>query len=149
VQGFKTGSHRSIDIAGKVMISAVLDGEARLRHRSSEWYLVPIPGHASGPAGRPLDLLCRYLAGTVPWLVYEPAQLIRTRTIRQSSTSTDRPTENEHLHSLELPSARMAQSVIIVDDVFTYGHVSNAVSLLLRDHGAVDVVVACLAQTRL
>jgi predicted amidophosphoribosyltransferase len=38
---------------------------------------------------------------------------------------------------------------ILIDDVFTYGRVSEAARRLVTDAGAADVLVACLARTRL
>jgi hypothetical protein len=82
-------------------------------------------------------------------MVYQPGHLIRTRPIRQSSASVDRPTQQEHLGSLALRRGRIQRSVIIVDDVFSFGMVSGATRLLAHDSGATDVVVACLAVTHL
>jgi predicted amidophosphoribosyltransferase len=149
VRRFKAGDRGSVQLAGDVMISALLAGERRLLRHANRWHLVPAPGHRAGSAGRPLDLLSRRLADTVPWMVYQPAQLIRTRPIRQSSASVDRPTQEEHLGSLALRGGRIQRSVIIVDDVFSFGMVSRAARLLAHDSGATDVVVACLAVTRL
>jgi predicted amidophosphoribosyltransferase len=42
----------------------------------------------------------------------------------------------------------MERSLIIVDDVFTYGRVTRAARQLLTERGATNMVVACLALTR-
>lgn len=45
--------------------------------------------------------------------------------------------------------ASLPSAVILVDDVFTFGRVSEAAKRLVIDAGAANVLVACLARTRL
>jgi hypothetical protein len=52
----------------------------------------PRPPH--GPAGRPLDLLCRVVAELPPWMTYSPGVLVRTHYVHPSAASKLSPTNS-------------------------------------------------------
>lgn len=149
IRAFKAGDFRADRIARELLINGLLDRERSLSRCGSGRLLVPIPGHLAGPAGPPLDRVCRDLAAALPWLLYRPGLLVRDHGVRQSSTNTSRPTVAEHLNSLCWTGGRIHCSVVIVDDVYTHGRTSNACRRLLADAGAAHVAVSCLAVTRL
>jgi predicted amidophosphoribosyltransferase len=144
IRAFKAGDLRAAPIAREILVHA-LSEQARSLARGGSRLLVPIPGHLPGPAGPPLDRLCRGLADSLPWLVYRPALLVRQRGIRQSCTSSSRPSTREHLDSLGWSGGRINGRVILVDDVFTYGHISGACWQVVADAGADGVTITCLA----
>lgn len=55
----------------------------------------------------------------------------------------------ERLASLRWCSTQTSSRVIMIDDVFTLGRTSEASRQLVIEAGASDVLVACLAKTRL
>ena len=135
IRAFKNGEFWAAGAARSLLRSALLEREDRLTRRAAVRWLVPLPGHLAGPAGRPLDRLCQELVSDLPWLAYRPGLLVRTRTIRQSSTNARRPTVDEHSETLCCRSYRIDGSVIMVDDVFTHGHISTACRQLLTRAG--------------
>ena len=129
------------------MIDALLQREGRLLGQADVLHLVPIPGHLAGPAGRPLDLLCRSVAELLPWMTYTPGMLVRTHPVLQSATSTVRPSTEDHIRTLAWTGGRIGYSAVVIDDVFTFGRVTSAALEHLKDAGARDIVVACVART--
>jgi predicted amidophosphoribosyltransferase len=85
----------------------------------------------------------------LPWLHYRPGALLRTKTVAQSSACLERPTIGEHIDSLQWNGGEISSPVILIDDVFTFGRVSSACRDLLWDASGRDVIVMCLAATRL
>jgi len=148
IRAFKRGEAWALDAAHLVLLPALLERESRLARSAAPRLLIPLPGHLPGPAGHQLDRLCRELADHLPWLVYRPGLLVRSRSIRQSSTSSLRPTVAEHLDSLCWHGGRITGSVIMIDDVYTHGHISSASRQSLAGAGANDVALACLGLTR-
>jgi predicted amidophosphoribosyltransferase len=148
IRAFKRDEGWALDAARLVLRPALLEREDRLIRNSPIRWLVPLPGHLAGPAGLPLDRLCRDLASDVPWLVYLPGLLVRSRTIRQSSASESRPTVDEHRDSLRWRGARITGSVIMIDDVYTHGRISMACRQLLTEAGTRDIVLGCLSLTQ-
>ena len=147
IRAFKAGDRRAIHLAGTLLIDALLQREAPLRGKADVLHLVPIPGHLAGPAGRPLDLLCRGVAELLPWMTYAPGMLVRTDSVHQSSASKVRPSAEDHVRTLAWTGGRIGYSVIVIDDVFTFGSVTGATLEHLKDAGARDIVVACVART--
>jgi predicted amidophosphoribosyltransferase len=129
------------------MIDALLQREARLRGKADVLHLVPVPGHLTGPAGRPLDLLCHGVAELLPWMIYTPGILVRTHSVLQSAASKVRPSNEDHVRTLAWTGGRIGYSAIVIDDVFTFGRVTSATLEHLKDAGARDIVVACVART--
>jgi predicted amidophosphoribosyltransferase len=147
IRAFKAGNRRAIHLASALMIDALLQREARLRGKADVLHLVPVPGHLTGPAGRPLDLLCRGVAELLPWMIYTPGILVRTHSVLQSAASKVRPSNEDHVRTLAWTGGRIGYSAIVIDDVFTFGRVTSATLEHLKDAGARDIVVACVART--
>ena len=145
IRAFKRNEAWALDAARLVVLSALLEREGGLARSETPRLLIPLPGHLAGPAGHPLDRLCRGLADNLPWLVYRPGLLVRSRSIRQSSTSSLRPTVAEHLESLCWHGGRITGSVIMIDDVYTHGRISTACRQLLTEAGTRDIVLGCLS----
>ena len=106
--------------------------------------LVAIPGHLARRTTDVPEQLCRRICRRLPWLQHQPGALQRT--------SADRPFISEHLQSLALarqPPTRWVILIDLIDDLFTFGRVTEAATRLLLDAGATNVVIACLAKTRL
>ena len=95
------------------------------------------------------EQLCWRISRQLPWLQHQPGALQRIVSVRRSATSPTRPSVSEHLQMLALAPQVPSQCVILVDDVFTFGRVSESARRLVRDAGAADVLIACLARTRL
>ena len=148
VRNFKAGDVLAAHVAANLVGAALLQRESRLLSGSSHWWLVPAPGHVAGPAGPSLDHLCRELSATIPWVVYRPGLLLRTRQIRQSSNSVSRPSVAEHLQTLRWTGGHIDYPIMMVDDVYTLGRTSKACRLVLAAAGADNVFVACLAVTK-
>jgi predicted amidophosphoribosyltransferase len=146
IRAFKAGDRRAIHLARALIIDSLLQHEARLGGEAVA-HLVPVPGHVTGPAGRPLDLLCRGVAELLPWMTYKPGMLIRTQSVHQSAASKVRPSTEDHVRTLAWTGGRIGYSVIVIDDVFTFGRVTSATLEHLQDAGARDIVVACVART--
>jgi predicted amidophosphoribosyltransferase len=111
--------------------------------------LVAIPGHLARRTTDVPEQLCRRICRRLPWLQHEPGALQRIVSVRRSRTSADRRFISEHLQSLAFARQPPARWVILIDDVFTFGRVTEAASRLVLDAGATNVVIACLAKTRL
>jgi predicted amidophosphoribosyltransferase len=109
--------------------------------------LVHVPGHLPPGAGGD-TALPRALTTLLPWLRPEDGRLVRHTEIRASATSELRPTVAEHLSTLAWSGPAPPRRVIMVDDVFTHGCVTEACAHLLRDAGAREVIVLALARTR-
>jgi predicted amidophosphoribosyltransferase len=109
--------------------------------------VVAVPGHAAA-INPTTEALCAALASVLPGVHHRLGALQRFRPIRRSATAMNRPTIAEHLDTLWMPKP-VGGSVIIVDDVFTHGRVSDACARLLRDAGASEVIVAAVARTRI
>ena len=147
IRAFKAGDRRAIHLTGALMIDALLQRATRLGGKPGVMHLVPVPGHLTGPAGRPLDLLCRNVAELLPWMTYAPGMLVRTDSVHQSAASKVRPSAEDHVRTLAWTGGRIGYSVIVIDDVFTFGRVTGATLEHLKDAGARDIVVACVART--
>jgi len=141
VKALKAGEPGAIQAAAALLARVFLDPPL-----PGPISLVAVPGHTAGAATVTEDL-CRRLAAMLPWCAHRSGIVRRSRTIRRSATSTSRPTIEEHLQKLRVASP-VVGSVIIVDDVFTHGRVTEACTRLLRDAGASEVIVAAVARTR-
>ena len=149
VRGFKAGHQTSLHRARNVLLAGLMQSEPLMSRDKGGWLLVPMPGHVAGPASFPLQHVGDHLASQLQWLRFQPNLLVRTRTIRQSSTTDLRPTFNEHLGTLGWTGPPIDAPAIIIDDVYTLGRTSAACRQILMDAGASCVVVVCLAATSL
>jgi predicted amidophosphoribosyltransferase len=144
VRRLKAGDPAASAMAARLILEGLAAREHQLR-RGSPWIeIVAAPGHRSGPAGVPIHRLCLRLTAAAPWLLYRPGRLVRATAIRSSRTARQRPSVEEHLATLAC-SGRPAAGSIIIDDVFTRGNTSEACLTVLRERGAMNVAVACLA----
>jgi len=141
VKGLKAGD---VDAAavGALLLARALDTCGRRGSVS----VVAVPGHEA-TVNLTTEGLCAQLCSILPAVRHRPAVLRRVVPIRRSATAVERPSIEEHLATLRL-AAPMAGSVIIVDDVFSHGRITEACSRLLRDAGASEVIVAAVARTR-
>jgi len=141
VKRLKAGDRPAMAVSAR-LLARVLD----TRRRCGTVSVVAVPGHGTA-INRTTEALCAALASTLAGVRHRPGVLQRFRPIRRSATSLARPTIAEHLDTLWVPMP-VSGSVIIVDDVFTYGRITDACSRLLRDAGASEVIVAAVARTR-
>ena len=148
VHAFKDGNPQAVERAA-VLLAATLSTRDFLESADEPLLLVAIPGHAATRVTTPVDRLCRGVQRLLPWLDYRPGALRRSTAMRQSSASSDRPSVAEHLASLQWSSTPASRRVIMIDDVFTFGRTSEASRQLVIEAGARDVLVACLAKTKL
>ncbi|MHB8509523.1 MAG: hypothetical protein ACYDGR_12880 [Candidatus Dormibacteria bacterium] len=100
------------------------------RPRPGNVSVVAVPGHAAA-TNMTTEALCTRLASMLPGVPHRPGALRRVRTLRRSAKAVERPTITEHLDTLRV-AVPVRGSVIIVDDVFTHGRVTEACSRLLR-----------------
>ena len=147
VHAVKAGDPAALDDAARLLSVALAERERRLGTLNAG--LMAIPGHLARSATQVPEQLCRRISQQLPWLRHEPGALQRIASVRSSATSANRPSVSEHLESLALAPQVPPQCVILVDDVFTFGRVSEAAKRLVIDAGAANVLVACLARTRL
>ncbi len=104
--------------------------------------LVPIPMHQKKRAVRGFDqafLLARYLSGRCQLPVFENL-LVRTRQT-QSSKNLGRADRRKNLRGVFgiHSGARIPQSVILIDDIFTSGATMDEASYTLREAGVKHV----------
>jgi predicted amidophosphoribosyltransferase len=142
VKELKAGSVAAADAAAALLAAALADVV-----NAYPGILVAIPGHRVGAAAT-AEGLCARVAALLPSARHRPHVLRRLYDVPQSSTAPERPSIGEHLASLTVV-APVADTVIMIDDVFTHGRVSGACSQLLQAAGADRVLIACLARTRL
>ena len=147
VPAVKAGNPAALDHAALLMSAAVDERERGLR--SLRVSLVAIPSHLAWPGTQVTEQLCERISVRLPWLEHRPGVLQRIHSIRSSATSANRPSVAEHLRSLALTAQFDSQRIILVDDVFTFGRVTDSARRLVLTAGATDVQVACLARTRL
>ena len=134
--------------AAAMAASALLLGHALdKRRRRGTVSVVAVPGHAA-VINTTTEALCARLAAMLPRVRHRRGVLRRFRPIRRSATALDRPTTEEHLDTLWVPKP-VGGSVIIVDDVFTHGRITEACTRLLRDAGTSEVIVAAVSRTRI
>jgi predicted amidophosphoribosyltransferase len=141
VKRLKAGDAAAMASAAQLLAHAL--DERRRRWAIS---LVAVPGHAA-VINSTTEALCARLAAMLPCVRHRPAAVRRCRAIRRSATAAQRPTVQEHLDTVWVPIP-VGGSVIIVDDVFTHGRITDACIRLLRDAGASEVIVAAVARTR-
>jgi predicted amidophosphoribosyltransferase len=134
------------DPAAEAVTARLLAWTLDTRPRRGTFSVVAVPGHRTG-INRTTEALCAALASMLPGVRHRPGVLQRFRPIRRSATSLERPTLGEHLDTLRVATP-VVGSVIIVDDVFTRGRVTEACARLLRDAGSLEVIVAAVARTR-
>ena len=141
VKRLKTG-----DAAATAVSAHLLAHALDKRQRPGRVSVVAVPGHAA-VMNWTTEALCARLASILPGIRHRPGGLQRFRPIRRSATAVERPMIEEHLDTLWVPRP-VSGSVIIVDDVFTHGRITDACARLLRDAGAREVIVAAVARTR-
>jgi predicted amidophosphoribosyltransferase len=142
VKRLKTGDAAAMAVGAQLLAHAL-----EKRPRRGIVSIVGVPGHMAA-INPTTEALCARLASIVPGVRHRPDALQRLRPIRRSATAVVRPTIAEHLDTLWVPTPVFG-SVIIVDDVFTHGRVTDACARLLRDAGASEVIVAAVARTRI
>jgi phosphoribosylpyrophosphate synthetase len=148
VHALKSGEVRAVNRAAHLMAIALISSR-QPRFPNSGFLLIATPGHLAGPPTSALEGLCSRIAALIPGVAHRPAALWRTSSLRQSSTSNIRPSVREHLETLTATDHLAGRSVILIDDVFTFGRVTEASRTRLAEAGARKVIVACLARTLL
>lgn len=115
-----------------------------LRRRFPELFahrtLVPVPRSSASRSVRdaqwPSLLLAQAIAARGEDMEIHPC-IVRTRKIRSSHQSSDRPSVEEHLDSLDLDSEarETPPGIVLVDDLVTLGSTMTACAKLLVDDG--------------
>jgi hypothetical protein len=108
------------------LMAIALMSSRKPRFPESGFVLIATPGHLAGPPTPALEGLCSRIAALIPGVAHRPAALRRISTIRQSSTCDSRPSISEHLATLAATAQLAGRSIILVDDVFTFGRVIEA-----------------------
>ena len=142
VKALKAGDRGASATAAVLLVRAVAQSP-----RGGPVSLVAVPGHSAGP-NLITEELCARIAAMLPWSRRRFGLIERSRTIRRSATALHRPSIDEHLASMRV-TGPISGSVIIVDDVFTHGRITEACREILRDAGGSEIIVAAVARTRL
>jgi predicted amidophosphoribosyltransferase len=152
ILNFKNNQSHAVKVVSEYLADLVNEHVDRLLASYKCSYIVSLPRSKASAANEPCERVCAILAQQYDWLTHLPRALSRTHSIWKSSQAQsidERPGTELHLDTINYTGPRLqipGQSIIMVDDVITHGHTSEACRRILQEatgcYAAVGLFVA-------